>query len=134
MFIFRTRGLASGITAALNYVLTFIATKSYFHLETKLSLPGVTLFNCVVIAMGLILMYNILPETEGRTLEEIEMHFSDKSKNILDHKIRRAKAKQETANGSNQNDTISSIPMHGIDGVTSRNDSAPNAHDTHGNL
>lgn len=32
-------------------------------------------------------MYKILPETENRTLEDIEMHFSDNSKRITDRKI-----------------------------------------------
>lgn len=31
-----------------------------------------------------IVMYRILPETEGRTLEDIEMHFSDDTKGIRD--------------------------------------------------
>lgn len=91
IFSFRTRGLASGLTAALSYILTFIATKSYYSLEVSLSLPGVTLFNCVVIAVGLVLTYLILPETEGRTLEDIELHFSNKSKKLTDHKIPKRK-------------------------------------------
>lgn len=32
-------------------------------------------------------MYSILPETENRTLEEIELHFSDNSKKLTDRKI-----------------------------------------------
>lgn len=36
-------------------------------------------------------MYKILPETEGRTLEDIELHFSDHSKKITDHKIPKPK-------------------------------------------
>ena len=50
-------------------------------------MPGVALFNCIIIAFGLILMYKILPETENRTLEEIELHFADNSKNLTDRKI-----------------------------------------------
>lgn len=56
-------------------------------MEITFSLPGVALFNCVIVAYGLILMYNILPETESRTLEDIEMHFADNSKKLTDHKI-----------------------------------------------
>ena len=52
-----------------------------------LSLPGVALFNCAIVTYGLILMYKILPETENRTLEDIEMHFTDESKKLSDHKI-----------------------------------------------
>ena len=91
----RTRGAATGLTAALNYVLSFISTKIYYNLETTFSLPGITLFNCIVMAYGLILMYKILPETESRTLEDIEIHFADKSKNLTHHKIpKKSKQKQ----------------------------------------
>lgn len=98
-FLNRSRGMATGFTAALNYVLGFIATKSYFNLETTLSMPGVALFNSIVIAFGLVLMYKILPETENRTLEDIEMHFSDKSKKLTDRTI----SKIPTENGKVKN-------------------------------
>lgn len=32
-------------------------------------------------------MFNILPETENRSLEDIEIHFSDKTKKITNYKI-----------------------------------------------
>lgn len=32
-------------------------------------------------------MYNVLPETENRSLEEIELHFADNSKPLWDWKI-----------------------------------------------
>lgn len=92
-FLLRTRGMATGLAAASNYALGFISTKIYYNLETLLSLPGTALFNCVIIGLGLILMYLILPETENRTLEDIEMHFSDKSKKITHHKISKMSSK-----------------------------------------
>lgn len=58
-------------------------------------MPGVALFNCIVILFGLILMYNILPETEGRRLEDIELHFSDNSKKITNRKIPKMKSKKK---------------------------------------
>lgn len=94
--------MATGLTAAINYVVSFIATKSYFNLETGLSLPGVAAFNCVIIALGLILMYKILPETENRTLEDIEMHFSDNSKKLTDRKISKIQS-EENGNVTNNN-------------------------------
>lgn len=33
-------------------------------------------------------MYNVLPETENHSLEEIELHFADNSKGLRDRKIR----------------------------------------------
>lgn len=50
-------------------------------------MPGVACFNCIIIAFGLVLMYKILPETENRTLEEIELHFADNNKKLTDRKI-----------------------------------------------
>lgn len=92
--------MATGLTAALNYVLSFISAKIYYNLETSLSLPGAALFNCVIIALGLILMYKILPETENRSLEDIEMHFSDNSKKITHHKIPKIGSKRSTLESS----------------------------------
>lgn len=34
-------------------------------------------------------MYHILPETENRTLEEIELHFSDNKRKIYDRHIKK---------------------------------------------
>lgn len=51
-------------------------------METTLSLPGMSLFYCIVCVCGLIVMYLILPETEGLTLDETELHFSDYSKKL----------------------------------------------------
>lgn len=36
----------------------------------------------------LVVQYLILPETEGKTLEEIEVYFSDKTRRITDRHIR----------------------------------------------
>lgn len=41
VFPFKSRGIATGITAALNYIMAFFTTKTYFNLETSLSLAGV---------------------------------------------------------------------------------------------
>lgn len=86
-FLYRVRGLAAGISAALDYVLRFSSVKTYYNLETSLSMPGISLFNCIIAGFGVILMYNILPETEGHKLEDIELHFSDTTKQITDRKI-----------------------------------------------
>lgn len=90
-FYCRTRGITTGLSEALAYVFNFILIKLYFNLETLLSLPGYTLFSCIFATLGFILMYSILPETEGRTLEDIELHFSDRTKKLTDHKISKPK-------------------------------------------
>lgn len=97
-YINRSRGVASGLTAGLFYFMAFLSKKTYYNLETTMSLPGVTLFYAILSAFALILMYLILPETEDRTLEEIELHFSDKTKKITDIKI------IKSANNTNSKD------------------------------
>ncbi|XP_031629200.1 facilitated trehalose transporter Tret1-like [Contarinia nasturtii] len=87
MFPFKSRGIGSGIAAAMHFIFGFISRRTYYDLETTLSLPGVSLLFACISFIGLILTYNILPETENRSLEDIELHFSDSSKGITDRKI-----------------------------------------------
>lgn len=54
-----------------------------------------------VCLFGLILTYNILPETEGRSLEEIELHFADNSKGLTDRQIANAKQTSENDHAEN---------------------------------
>lgn len=84
VFPFRNRSLACGITAALHYVMSFVTTKTYFNLESAFSLPGVILFYGVMGAIGLLFVYFFLPETEKRTLEDIELYFSDNKRKLTD--------------------------------------------------
>lgn len=48
----RSRGFATGIAAAANYCMQFVATKTYYNLEMGLSLPGVASFYAVIAVMG----------------------------------------------------------------------------------
>lgn len=83
----KTRGLASGLTAALNYTLFFVSIKTYYDLETSISLFGAICLYGVIGALGTIFIYIFLPETEGKTLEEIEEHFSNNKNKLTDRKI-----------------------------------------------
>ena len=56
-------------------------------------------------------MYKILPETEGRTLEDIELHFSDDSKKFTDHKI----PKPKKITPKNENDSSEMTTQNGYD-------------------
>lgn len=65
-------------------------------------------------------MYFILPETENRTLEDIERHFGDNSKKITDHKITKSKPRKkvqtkcDVENGENsmKKPLENTIPSH----------------------
>lgn len=113
----RSRGIADAFAAALTYVIGSLAKKTYYSLEIGLSMPGVTALYCSIAAIGLIWTYNVLPETEGRTLEDIERHFSDKTKKLTDHNIAMSKGKgsAEKSNNNAHNDTKSGYENGGFD-------------------
>lgn len=109
----RTRSFLCGLATANHYLVASLVTKTYFSIDTWLSLPGAILFYTVIGVIGyvqlnlhnffakllnvrfvwfysLIVMYFILPETEQRSLEDIELHFSDNSKGFTDIHIQKA--------------------------------------------
>jgi facilitated trehalose transporter len=69
--------VAGGIAAASAYIVCSIAAKTFLIIEHGLQLYGsFWLFgaiNCLCFAF----LYFLLPETEGKTLEEIERMFAD---------------------------------------------------------
>lgn len=54
-----------------------------------MSLFGLIAIYAILDICGLFYIYKYLPETERRTLEEIEIHFSDNEKKLSDIKIRK---------------------------------------------
>lgn len=130
-FFHRTRSFLCGIATANHYLVASIVTKSYYNIEVWLTLPGAILFYAVIGVIGyvcemksntslsrcnftklinllalvfsrsLIVMYFILPETEQRSLEDIELHFSDNSKGFTDIYIH--KASKSSANWNRPN-------------------------------
>uniref|UniRef100_A0A1B0DJE9 Major facilitator superfamily (MFS) profile domain-containing protein n=1 Tax=Phlebotomus papatasi TaxID=29031 RepID=A0A1B0DJE9_PHLPP len=89
VFPFKSRGLATGITAALNYVLAFLTTKTYLNVERSMGLHGAAWLYGSIGAFAFVFVYFYLPETEKRTLEEIELHFSAKGQKLRDIEIQR---------------------------------------------
>lgn len=88
VFPFKLRSFLTGVTLALRYLIAAISTKLYYNIEIWLTLSGAILFYGIVSLIGLIVMYFILPETENRSLEDIERHYSDDTKKITDIHIR----------------------------------------------
>ncbi|XP_050058357.1 facilitated trehalose transporter Tret1-like isoform X1 [Aphis gossypii] len=72
----KSRGIATGVCAGMSYLLLFALTKSYLTVEMFLSIEySMCLFGCIGI-FGLIYLYFYLPETENKTLLEIEEFFT----------------------------------------------------------
>lgn len=72
----RTRAITSGVTVTINYLVVFLATKTYPSLESLLDIHGALWLYFFFGALGFVFLYVFLPETENRTLEEIEFHFA----------------------------------------------------------
>lgn len=73
IFPIRGRGIASGIAAAGSYALGFIFTKTYYDMHQALTLSGTFGLFTIFTLAGLAFLYYFLPETEGKTLKEIEI-------------------------------------------------------------
>lgn len=65
----------------------FVSIKTYYDLEQCISLFGMICLYSVVGVIGTVFVYVFLPETEGKTLEEIEEHFSNNKLKLTDRKI-----------------------------------------------
>jgi SP family facilitated glucose transporter-like MFS transporter 8 len=76
------RSFASGASGSIGYVLGFAANKTYFYMLNSMTLPGTFCLYGVVSLVGSVWFYFFLPETEGRTLHEIQEHFKG-SRNLL---------------------------------------------------
>lgn len=85
VFPFRIRGLASGSVAATSYILGFFASKTFLDLASVLNFYGVFLFYGSMSILGTIFIYFCLPETEGKSLLDIESSF--KTKNTTETKM-----------------------------------------------
>ncbi|XP_075211824.1 facilitated trehalose transporter Tret1-like isoform X1 [Lycorma delicatula] len=70
------RGIASGASGSIGYIFGFIANKSYFKIVDTVHLSGTFFLNAVISFFGALYLFYQLPETEGKTLVEIQDHFA----------------------------------------------------------
>lgn len=75
-----TRASASGFSGALSYIFGFVSIKIFLSLTVAITLPGIFWLYTAVCFIGTIILYFVLPETEGKTLFEITEHFAGNSK------------------------------------------------------
>lgn len=72
--------MAGGITTCVAYMVSFFILKLYPFMKISLETYGVFYFYGAMAFLGTIFIYIFLPETEGKTLQEIEQWFSSKGK------------------------------------------------------
>ncbi|KAG6446645.1 facilitated trehalose transporter Tret1-2 homolog [Manduca sexta] len=78
LFPTRVRGLGSGISSATTFVAFFIVVKTAPGMMTNFGEVITFLFYGVVAFVGTVVLYFILPETRGKSLQEIEEKFRSK--------------------------------------------------------
>lgn len=69
------RGLGSGLTICATYTICFACVKLYPEMVTELGSFNVCLFFGVASLLSIFYVYFILPETKGKSLQEIEDMF-----------------------------------------------------------
>ena len=79
IFPARGRGLAGAIAVFFNWLTAFFVTKEFMTLQAVLGQDGVFYFfsSCCVFAVWFVWKY--LPETKGKSLEDIELYFLGRS-------------------------------------------------------
>lgn len=70
------RSVATGSAGSIGYIFSSIANKLFLYMKNGMTLPGTFLFYASMNFAGVVGLYFMLPETEGRTLKEIEDHFA----------------------------------------------------------
>ncbi|XP_073968910.1 facilitated trehalose transporter Tret1-like isoform X1 [Rhodnius prolixus] len=69
------RAVASGLASCFGYSLGFLVNKTYFLSVDLLTLHGVLGLYAAISLAGSLFYFLVLPETEGRSLEEVQAHF-----------------------------------------------------------
>lgn len=73
---YKVKSIATSVAVAINYAFSGIANKTYLGLNEMIGLSGTFMLYAIVYFIGLVALYFMLPETEGKTLQEIEQHYS----------------------------------------------------------
>lgn len=77
---YRGRGVAGGVCAAFFYIIAFLVSKTWLNLQSTVQLEGCFLLYGILGVLGVLYIYVCLPETEGKTLAEIEKYFVKKNR------------------------------------------------------
>ncbi|XP_039269934.2 solute carrier family 2, facilitated glucose transporter member 8-like [Styela clava] len=71
----RARGKASGLSTGFNWVLAFIFTKEFHDMQVAFTTQGTFWIFAGICLIGIFYHGILLPETKGKTLEEITAYF-----------------------------------------------------------
>lgn len=71
----KIRNTAAGISSAMGYLIGYISCELFSNMVHIFTMNGIFWLYSIVTALACIILYFILPETENRTLQEIEDNF-----------------------------------------------------------
>lgn len=77
----RVRGFACSLATSTNWLMQFVVTYTYNSMVDALTMQGTYWVYAGISFLGFLFVYFLLPETKGKTLEEIEAIFSKNKRN-----------------------------------------------------
>ncbi|XP_064471392.1 solute carrier family 2, facilitated glucose transporter member 8-like [Ornithodoros turicata] len=84
MLPLRIKGFATGAAVSFNFLCIALVTAKYHDAIALLGHDGLYWFYAVIMAVGFVLIGKFLPETKGKTLEEIESTFGKRTLEMTD--------------------------------------------------
>ena len=92
LFPFRYRSVLGPISSSFNLLCAFTVVRSYPNLEKALGRNGAFWFFMACTLLSIAFVYFLLPETKGKSLQEIEQLFESISKSNKSNKVKPADA------------------------------------------
>ncbi len=81
----RASGSAAGVASAFHWIIAFIVTLTFLPAQQAFNTYCVFWFFAAICLVGMVTVYMFLPETRGKSLEEIQRHFQNrKQSNNID--------------------------------------------------
>ncbi|KAL0819140.1 hypothetical protein ABMA28_008399 [Loxostege sticticalis] len=84
VFPFRSRGMATSLAAAFSYIIFFLSSKTNYNFESTFHISGTFAIYATLGLVGTVYLYFFLPETESKTLAEIEAYYKGDRKIFAD--------------------------------------------------
>lgn len=75
IFPARARGTASAIASLTNWMFAFLVTKEFASLQSLFGMDGTFIFFGACCFVAVVYVYHCVPETKGKSLEDIELYF-----------------------------------------------------------
>lgn len=84
MLPLRVKGFATGVSTAFNFGCGALIAREYHSTMQLLGNDGIYWFYAAAMALGFVLVLMFIPETRGKTLEEIEVQFGKSANSSAD--------------------------------------------------